>query len=54
MSISATAVAFLPKVNSQDVVTPHKLESNASPAAERDRLQTTVMKRSAAHIHIGF
>jgi hypothetical protein len=35
LSISATAVAFLPKVNSQDVVTPHQLESNASLAAER-------------------
>jgi hypothetical protein len=53
LSISATAAAFLPKLNSRDAVTPHKLGSSAGPAAERSRLQTTVVKRSAAHFHVG-
>jgi hypothetical protein len=53
LSISATAAAFLPKLNSRDAVTRHKLGWNASPAAEGSRLQTTVMKRSAAHFHVG-
>jgi hypothetical protein len=53
LSISATAAAFLPKLNSRNTVTPRTLGLNTGPAAARRRLETTVMKRSAAHFHVG-
>ena len=54
LSISATAAAVLPKLNSRSAVTPRTLGLNTGPATARSRLQTTVVKRSAARFHVGF